>query len=82
MQNAEFYEAELQGSFFIDADMRGAHFAKANFEGAMMQEADLFPRRFARNLHAALLPKGWYEALQNAGLIPSLFQMRRVHSFH
>lgn len=68
MQNAEFYEAELQGSFFIDADMRGAHFAKANFEGAMMQEADL---RFARNLHAALLPKGWYEALQNAGLIPS-----------
>lgn len=68
MKNAEFHEAELQGSFFIDADMRGARFAKANFEGAMMQGADL---RFARNLHAALLPKGWYEALQNAGLIPS-----------
>lgn len=55
LRAASFYEADMCGATFEGAGLCGSDFTDADFRGAI--------------LHEAILPEGWREALQAAGLI-------------
>lgn len=65
------YRPSLYKADLFNADLRWAKLRWASLKGANLSKADLYMADLseARNLQWAILPEGWREALEAAGLI-------------